>query len=257
MSNDLRKAQLIMLDMLKDIDVLCEKYKIEYSLYGGTLLGAVRHKGFIPWDDDLDIAMLRDDYNKFREIVRDNLGKKYNIEINNIRDSSYTVPWIKILNKENFIIDNRDIDYDRGIFIDIFPIDYYSKNRAIKSIEVLLKDKDKIGIRRNSIVNSLIYRSKYFIIDRRPELYKRLVNKLVDCTNKKSNIIGIGKEITMFTCYYNYDDFYPFKKIEFEGCEFWGPNNYKKILENDFGATYMILPPENERKVHSIGFKLS
>ena len=75
MSNDLRKAQLIMLDMLKDIDVLCEKYKIEYSLYGGTLLGAVRHKGFIPWDDDLDIAMLRDDYNKFRVIVRDNLGK--------------------------------------------------------------------------------------------------------------------------------------------------------------------------------------
>ena len=68
MDNQLRKLQLTQLGILKDVDSFCKKYGIRYSLYGGTLIGAVRHQGFIPWDDDLDICMARDDYNKFIEL---------------------------------------------------------------------------------------------------------------------------------------------------------------------------------------------
>ena len=71
-----RDVQLVLLEMLKDIDALCKKHNIRYWLTGGSALGAVRHKGFIPWDDDADIGMLREDYEKFQRVVHE-LGDAY------------------------------------------------------------------------------------------------------------------------------------------------------------------------------------
>ena len=73
----LRKAQLIMLDMLIEFDAICKKHQLQYWLDSGTLLGAVRHQGFIPWDDDIDICMERNDYQKFIQICSQELSKEY------------------------------------------------------------------------------------------------------------------------------------------------------------------------------------
>ena len=75
----LRKVQLVQLEIAKEIDRICKKNNIKYFLIGGSLLGAIRHQGFIPWDDDLDVGMLRDDYEKFLKVAGDELQEKYKI----------------------------------------------------------------------------------------------------------------------------------------------------------------------------------
>ena len=78
-SNVLRKLQKAEVEILKDFDILCEKHNIDYFVCGGTALGGVRHQGFIPWDDDIDIGMTRDDYNLFLEVAQREYGDKYRI----------------------------------------------------------------------------------------------------------------------------------------------------------------------------------
>ena len=85
MENNVRDLQLICLDMLKEVDRVCRKHNILYWLEGGTMLGAVRHRGFIPWDDDLDIAMFREDYDRFCEIAPQELKSGYFLQTHKIK----------------------------------------------------------------------------------------------------------------------------------------------------------------------------
>ena len=99
MDNKLRKLQLIQTEMLEVVDVFCKKHNIPYSLYAGTLLGAVRHQGFIPWDDDLDICMSRENYNRFIELWTKEKPKGYILQ-NKETDPEFTQSFTKI-RKEN------------------------------------------------------------------------------------------------------------------------------------------------------------
>lgn len=252
--NDLRKAQIIMLDMLKDIDRVCRENNIEYCLDGGTLLGAARHKGFIPWDDDLDIVMMRDEYDKFINIFSRELGHKYDIETNIIK-KDYIVPWTKIFNRENFVIYNRDIDINKGIFIDIFPLDYYDESsRVVRWIENILKEEKVSNNIIHKITNKIIHRIQYYMINKFPLIYKRIASNIIKNTNKKSELIGIGKEVIRFKFYFNKDTIFPLREIEFEGLSFLAPNNIEKYLEINYGKDWNELPPVEERKKHCEGF---
>lgn len=126
----IKKAWASQLEILSLIDEICEKHGITYFAYWGSLLGAVRHKGFIPWDDDLDIAMLRPDYTKFLEVVLDEIPEHYHL-INNYMekwDNSFTrlTNRREILVDENEMAENHNCPFALGI--DIFPLDYISKN---------------------------------------------------------------------------------------------------------------------------------
>jgi len=121
----LREAQLIMLDMLVEFDKICQKYNLKYWLDSGTLLGAVRHQGFIPWDDDIDLSMPIEDYNKFIEIAENELSSDIFFQTTQT-DNKFPFDYIKLRSNRAKIVEfhekDRDIEYHQGVFVDIFPM---------------------------------------------------------------------------------------------------------------------------------------
>lgn len=112
----------IELGILKFIDTICRENSITYSIDGGTLLGAIRHKGFIPWDDDIDIIMLRQQYNKFIKVIEENTEVYYLLSCNN--NDSFFYPYVKVCDSRTTLDEigvNKINKY--GIYIDVFPID--------------------------------------------------------------------------------------------------------------------------------------
>ena len=134
----LRRLQLTQLEIMKVVDRLCRENEIPYSLYGGTLLGAVRHKGFIPWDDDLDICMLREDYDRFISVWQSQDIKDYLLE-NIDTNSSFTQSFTKIRKRNTVFMQpfETNVDYHTGIFIDIFPLDRVPEGKWRRKMQML------------------------------------------------------------------------------------------------------------------------
>lgn len=136
-AKELRKIQLLQLEILKEVDRICRKHDIKYTLCGGSLLGAIRHKGFIPWDDDIDISMLRREYKKFLNICKQELDSdKYFVQT---VDTDPEYRWIYgkiILNGTTYVRAGQEsIKSHNGIFIDIFPRDGKFDNFIIGGIQ--------------------------------------------------------------------------------------------------------------------------
>lgn len=132
----LEELHVVLYDMLKDIDDVCQKHGIQYSLAFGSVLGAVRHQGIIPWDDDLDVLMMRDQYEQFLDIAKNEFNnEKYTFQ-KELSDN-WKMPFSKIrLNGTAFIeADFEAPSVNQGVFIDIFPIDNLSDNRLIQNIQ--------------------------------------------------------------------------------------------------------------------------
>lgn len=122
----------IQIDMLDHISKFCDEHQIRYSLAFGTLLGAVRHKGFIPWDDDIDIMMLREDYNKFRSQYLDkNRSGRYQL-IDHEIEAEYYMPFMKIHDTQTLFYGDNECGCEKkiGVWIDIFPIDRLPNNKC-------------------------------------------------------------------------------------------------------------------------------
>lgn len=120
----LRKVQLVQLEMLYEIDRVCRENGISYFLHCGTFLGAVRHKGFIPWDDDLDVGMLREDYDRFRAIAPEKLKADYCFQDWHT-DPVYALPFGKLRKKNTYYLEAKSAPLaENGFYVDIFPIDY-------------------------------------------------------------------------------------------------------------------------------------
>lgn len=118
-------------DLLKIFIDFCDKNKLTYFLVGGTLLGAIRHKGFIPWDDDIDVAMPREDYDKFIVLASKHFTKDKDVFFQNYRtDKYYPYVFSKLRDSNTTFIEKiyKHVDMNHGVYIDIFPIDGISKN---------------------------------------------------------------------------------------------------------------------------------
>ena len=262
--NNLRKLQLTELEMLMDIDKLCRKNKIRYFLVGGTLLGAVRHKGFIPWDDDIDIAMPREDYEKFINLCtkKDILGEKYFLHCDET-DEKYYNPFIKVKKNNTTFAEKsiEKIDTHKGIFIDIFPYDYVPKQDSpLQKIQSILVK----NIQATVYVKCNINDSKE---QKRKILYK-IFNMFSTTTLKKmsrtiSTIFNKNEAnkyvVSLTGCFPYYKEtllkekVFPLKEIEFEGHNFFGLQDNDYYLEKIYG-NYMKLPPKNQRMTHNPEF---
>lgn len=253
------KAQKTMLEILLEVTCICEKENISYWLEAGTLLGAVRHKGFIPWDDDMDIGMTRSDYNRFLAIAPKYLDKKYFLQTKET-DPAYPLHFAKVRRNDTLLIETGETGkepYHHGIFIDIFPFDYYSSKTFIDLMcwSSVFRDKKK-KYHKGSVKRLLITFYTNIIMG----LPVWIIGQFRKYCEKHHNIFR-GDHAKYFTYALECcpgkgtltEDIVPVNYAPdiFEGYGFYIPANPEKVLSLWYGKNYMELPPVEQRKTHA------
>lgn len=244
----LRKAQLIMLDMLIEFDAVCTKHHLQYWLDSGTLLGAVRHQGFIPWDDDIDLSMPIEDYNKFLKIAKNELSKEMFFQTSET-DKNFKFDYIKLRSNKASIVEfhekGKQIKYHQGVFIDVFPM---------LTIEDTEEDKNQYDttfkeIRAVSAVSLHTPKGKDDPI-KRALLIASLKQKHQGWKMAKTKVIYSG-EMPDVSAWFAVEDVFPLSKIKFEEYLFPAPNKPSHYLDAIYRFDYRQLPPENKRIIHA------
>ena len=133
----MKKIWSVQLDLLMELQRVCNRYNIKMFVVWGTLLGAIRHKGFIPWDDDLDVGLLREDYDKLCEIASKEFCEPYFFQTAD-SDRNFFIGYARLRNSDTtgIIKDNLDVEYNNGIYIDIYPLDGYPQNNLKRKIQL-------------------------------------------------------------------------------------------------------------------------
>ena len=262
---DLKNVKLTELELLLEFDRICKLYNIRYQLFGGTLLGAVRHHGFIPWDDDIDVCMLRSDYEFFLQVCGNELDGKYFLQTNKT-DPKSVLQFAKI-RKNGTVFENVtdcNPSTHTGIYIDIFPLDNvkpntFSGRRQYRQFDFYYKIVTSSEFNRVKNAKSLVKRAtrlfffmlqkiipkSYFDLKLLKVLTKfdreetKYVNHLTNGTSGKRPIWFLREKNTFYDCI----------DVEFEGHFFPAPKNYDDVLRQRYGD-YWELPPENERTPH-------
>ena len=255
-NNTLRQAQLVMLHSLKIIDDICRKNNIEYWLDGGTLLGAVRHSGFIPWDDDIDIGMLRTDFEKFKEIATIELPEDLFLQFEKTDANFFSiiVP-LKIRDNKSYAVEQfekGDEPYNMGLFVDVFAYDHLPENKYKRDFykylgkKILKFKRYKIERFRNHN-RVLIYKflDKFISIN----ILDNWMQKIIKKQNRvNQTIIGFGID-SILTRVYKKKEFFPLIELEFENYKFFAPKNFDYYLKTTYGD-YMKIPDIDDRPQH-------
>lgn len=241
------KTQIILLRMLKVFHDICEENNLKYSLDAGSLLGAVRHKGFIPWDDDVDVFMLREDYEKFKQIASDFLPSDISLHVRNGNEKLNT-HWIKLRDNKSSTsrVGNRSSQRqkDMGIFLDVFPVDTTNNPKFAALIKKFYRCKYE-----NKFLKFLLRIPRHILVFIfRKHNIERLVPFLFKTGTSDKKYMFYGFEYyNPYTQIYKIEDVFPLVKTKFEDAEFYIPRNFDKFLTDTYGD-YMTLPPESERQ---------
>lgn len=262
-----KEIQDLEFDILKEFDKFAKKNKLKYFLSGGSCLGAVRHHDFIPWDDDIDVCMLRSDYDRLMELVKNHrkMEGKPQYEFCLPLDENYVYPFIKIVNRDTLVYE-KDIQHRflLGVWMDIFPIDIWPDDkRTIKKI-----------MRKHNFYK---FMNKVYVAGNLTTKKKKILNFIGKIGY---NVLFYGKDYRYWNkkiidlvspCEGNYlgDRIWPVKNkeffskkvfereiyIEFRDGKFPIPIGYKEYLKKMYG-NYMQLPKEKDRVYHDfIGYK--
>lgn len=264
----LRKVQLMEFELLKKVKEICEENDITYYLSGGTLLGAVRHKGFIPWDDDVDIAMPRPDYERFVLIARDRFSKPWSLKEKDL-DPEYLHPFVKIYDERvQMQTSTSELGNTEYLWIDVFPLDAMPGNRLY-----FFWRKYHILYRRMMYVFSVFRETADLTVVNRP-WYEKLLMFLADkldierFLDPRRQLDKFQKVLAAYPFekgryVINLVGRYKFKSVMeksiygrktellFEGTAFRVPEMYDEYLRRIYGD-YMRLPPEDQRNHHGL-----
>lgn len=248
----LNKLHKEILDIMDEIDRICKENHLKYYLIGGTLLGAIRHGGFIPWDDDLDIVMPRGDYEQFIQLAPQFLKEQFDLQwITSNR--KYWLQFAKVCKKQTLFGESDYYTKNRafGIFVDIFPID------ETKGVNVSVKIRKWIVQKCKAMMIIKVIKG-----DKNP--IKRMVLNIFSVvsinhvmTLAMKGICRKGDYYTNFGSQYNIkkqtirkEFFGPGKRIVFEDREYLAPVDPQAVLTSIFGRNYMQLPPPEKRRTH-------
>lgn len=248
--NKLHREILVILD---EIVKICEKYKLKYYLIGGTLLGAIRHNGFIPWDDDLDIIMPREDYIKFTEKYYTELPSDFMLDWMNT-NPDYNHIFAKVYNVNTLFEEelSEAVHSKRGIFVDIFPMDIskgisfgvLTRKKIINQINLLLFMKS-IQNEQKGLTRLLLLLFSARKLQSMALFFMKLGSKHGgDFYSNFGSQYNIKKQTHLIV---NFGDGI---KIQFEDRFYNCPVKYDEVLKSIFGCDYMQIPPENKRRTH-------
>lgn len=259
---DAEQMKDLCIDVLRAFVTFCEKHKLKYFLAGGTLIGAVRHQGFIPWDDDIDVSMPRADFEKFKELASSGKVENYSIRSIDLTPEIYCRPFIRLVNDqyiaqvnvdEKFIPPWIDIHALDGLPTDLdenekhWQIARFYKGWS-KRTRTLLKD-EKSLIR--GIAKRIVFFPMYLIGP------VHAARKLIEFGKKydfyeseyiASYCAGYGKKERMPGWYFKDGE----AKLYFEGMLCSVPPHYDLVLQHMYGENYLALPPKSKRKIHML-----
>ena len=252
--SSLREVQLCQLQILKAVAKVCEENNIDYMLACGSLLGAIRHKGYIPWDEDIDIYMTIENYRRFCKIGQKSLGDVFFVQ-NWRTEKEYPDLWtqVRMNGTTSMPVLYKKLNIHFGIHIDIFPIIGIAKDerKQVKRFEIcrsllasdFMKATDETPIGKQRIINRI------------PRVLRHLFCSLLE---KKVMISPKNTEYSTEVWYTLYKKhrselFYSFTNVDFEQSSFKTINEYDEYLTTEYGD-YMTPPPESERGEHEIAF---
>jgi len=265
---DLRKLQKEELRILEEFVRVCEKENLKYYLLGGTLLGAVRHQGFIPWDDDMDVCMPRDDYEKFLSLSKDTFNDGYFI-CTYENDPSYRYPWARLCTTNMKIINrSANIPREEYSWIDLIPLDgfpdpgvkrtlhkihlsfWWNLNQILQFDELVDQKRKRSFAGRTAIKLASCFKWMGKVMDYHLPLQK--LNTVLRSCPYDSNT----EDIINYLAAYGFKEVFPRscfqegKLYSFEGEQFVGPDDYDTVCRIIYGD-YMTLPPEEDRNKHN------
>ena len=253
----LKHLQKVQLMMLKDFIKICEDNDILYFTIGGTLLGTVRHGGFIPWDDDIDVIMFRKDFEKLNQLMSEKPNEKYHI-INVLNEETYHYTWNRFNLKNTEIREwwADQVDYKPNIFIDIFIMDNIPDNKFKRFIHKWrcftlnqLVQYSLVKFENESKIKEIIQKTVYYLLKIIPispmTIKKRCIKVYRKYENDECEETCDFPSLA-FMPIYNKKELFPVQKLKFEDMEVNVPNNYDEILTRLYGD-YMELPPKDKR----------
>lgn len=261
---EVKKAEL---NILSTVDDFCQKNNIKYSLAYGTLLGAVRHKGFIPWDDDIDIWMTRENYNKFIRVWEQNPVQGYILQ-NTDFEEDFSQNFTKIRKDNTAFIqteEEKTMNYHKGIFIDIFPLDRVAKTPSKIAVQKLYATLTMLFYRKyapptekglkkyiSEFFLKIVPKSKYENARKYFENKYLFLSGDVDCSWLSNSTY---RDLSI---YYDSDMMDDYTFLQFEGRNFMSVSKWDHALKMQYGD-YMQLPPEEDRvwKHHPIFIDLN
>ena len=264
----LKKVQRAELSILKDFVSLCDRHGLVYFGIAGTGIGALRHKGFIPWDDDIDVAMPREDYEKFRQLVRDEMGDKY-LLMNTEENENYPLMTARLMLRGTEFREEalKDIDCPLGIFLDLYPLDkvsddpeeckkqfrdawFWSKMMILRSIPFPVLGFGGIKAKAAHAVCAAVYGVMAMLHISKRWLYRKCLEA---CTRysrlEKTARIDFLCDTTPYMNIHETKGLFPLQKLQFEDIYLDFPGNLHDNLTREYGE-YMQLPPEEKRKNH-------
>lgn len=251
----LRQLQLVETEILRYVDEFCSRNNIEYSLYAGTQIGAVRHGGFIPWDDDIDILMRRNEYEKFIKAWHSAEHKDYfleNIETNKRCNNNHTK-----IRKNNTVFmypDDVPNNMHQGVWIDIFPFDkvkntFWAKN-YIKIWSLIRIATARVGLNREKDTKVVrVLKSAFRLLPQAPKLWLNKKSNKAVAKYKDLNENYLWADLSIARLkpkYFSAEILNDITKTNFEGYEFSIVSDCDTMLKKIYG-NYMELPPEKER----------
>ena len=260
----MQKVQNVCLEILNEIDRICKKHNIPYFFIGGTLLGAVRHKGFIPWDDDLDVAMAREDYERFIKICESQLNGYY-LTCQENNDNHFFI-FAKVCKLNTLFIEKLYLDYYKtsnweiGIYVDVFPLDnvkksnifFFVRRKVVKFLSSLIN----IRITKRNTYESFNVLKKIVLFVFKifnTKTLRRLRDYLCKKHNKKQTayFCSFGSSADPQKIIYLKEKMLPLSSVEFEGKYYPAPGDPNYYLSKAYGDDYMELPPPEKRTTHN------